>query len=352
MIHTSDAILKLLNAVQHGHPTLAFEDIVDIVVEAGEELIGDYINRDAFKNYILDSTKIFINIRKSFYPHSSTNMKRAVDDLLKVYNVESIDNGNLLKNCFYELSEYDKLIDVDGRVTPVILNEVFEIISLYKMLISSHIAYSKSKDSIDRTIALSTSHTPKNMLLPLKPYIRINLHNGETRPKVYSNIVESYIKDPYGTDFVLSIVRSLGLSNLMNIDSDKLLALEFASQFANSSTPVHKKDIVTSLKIVISALYLNNNIFQTLLRLDKHIPHERLAANIDLILSYFFDIDTTKKRTSHRKFKDSIQIRTHFNMIPLYEYVRKGKEKVNPVLEDKDLMRLFQEKIKVKISKI
>lgn len=333
-------------------PLSRFDEIIDIIIEAGLGVVEDEIDRTQLKNYLLAAFEPLILMHKSFSPVSPLDMENAVEDLLKTYDVKSIDNGDLLKTCFYELSQYDKLVEVDGKIVPVLLSQLFDLIAVYRELMTTHKEYEKATDSIDRTIALSTSHTPEKMLAPLNPYLKKNLHNGEIKPEVYGSVLKSYTDDPYTTDFALSAMRLLGADSLLNTDPEKISAFNFVSQFANSSLQVHTKDIIKSLRIAISMLYLKDHFFQKQLGLEHHIPYEKLAAHIDLILGYFFSIDTQKKKTDPRKFNSKIQIRTNFDTVPLYEYARKGKEKIYPVLEDAEFLYEFQEKIKGKISKI
>jgi|GEM_PF-5378106 len=328
-----------------------FDEIVHILIESATEVVEDEIDRTQFKSYISAFLEPFVLIRKSFSPVAPLEMENAVDDLLKTHDVGSIDEGDLLKTCFHELAQYDKLVKIDGKIAPVLLSQLFDLMTVYKELLAVHKKYGKEADSLDRTIALSTSHTPEKMLVPLNPYLKKNLHNGEIKPEVYENIINAYKDDPYATDFALSAMRSLGADSLLDIDPERILAFDFASQFANSSLQVHTKDIIKSLKIAISLLYLKDHMYQKLLGLEHHIPHEKLAAHIDLILGYVFDIDTQKKKTDPRKFKSKIQIRTHFDTVPLYEYARKGKEKAYPVIENTEFVYELQEKIKGKISK-
>lgn len=351
----NDAFSGLFNTIVsifENSQSLKFEDVLEIIVDVALDLFQDEIDTNSLKSHLHHLCEPIILLRNSRAPTIPDEMKIAVDDLLSNHKIDQIDNGNVLKNCFHELSNYDKLVEINGTIKPVLLNMLFDFIILYSEMLDEHRSYEKELDSINRTIALSTSHSPQRMLYPLNPYLKSNLHNGDVKPQIYSNIIESFKDNPYATDFALSAVRLLGTDSFINIEQEKITAFDFASQFANSSKAVHKKDIINSFSIQLSMFYLKDHFFQKLLNMEKHIPHEQLAFCIDLILGYFFNINTLKKKTDPRKFKKKVQVRTHFDTIPLYEYIRKGKEKEHPALQDYVLMHEIQEKIKGKISEI
>ncbi|PHM17523.1 MAG: hypothetical protein CJD30_06390, partial [Sulfuricurvum sp. PD_MW2] len=262
------------------------------------------------------------------------------------------DETGILENTLYNLSEYDKLIEVDGKLVPVLLNQLFDIFSLYSEMLRVRENYYKKSDSLDRTTALNSSNNTEKTLVPLSPYMKENMHNGIVKPRVYKNVVSDYIKDPYATDHILSAIKHFGIEKMKCASPEEIQALEFIGGYINSTLRVEKKDIINSLKISISQLYLKNSYIQKIVGLEHHLPLETLASYIDHFLGYIFKIDTKKKKTDHRKFKQPIQVRTHFDCVPLFEYVRKGKVKNIPALEDTEFLYEFQEKIKVKISRI
>lgn len=329
---------------------LTIDQVLDLFFETGLEMTNDEIDPVQLRSYLDAQLQPILQIRKAKLPVSREEMESAVNNLLKNHDFKFIDETGILEDTIHNLSKYDKLIEIDNNLVPVLLNQLFDIFNLYSEMLKVRDDYDKESDSIDRTIALSSSNTPEKMLSPLNPYMKENQHNGTIRPSVYKNIVSSYIEDPYATDYALSAMRSLGMNSMKNIDAEKIQAFEFASGYINSTLRVEKKDIINSLKIVIANLYLKDSQIQKMLGLENHLAQETLASYIDHFLGYVFMIDTKKKITDHRKFKQPVQVRTHFDCVPLYEYIRKGKEKSNPALSDVAFQEEFQEKIKGKIS--
>lgn len=336
-------------AIQSG---LSVEQIIDLILEAGIEVTTSEIDPIQLKAYLDAQLQPILQIRKSQLPASKKEMKSAVKNLLKIHEFKIIDETGILENTLYKLSEYDKLIEVNNRFIPVILSQLFDIFSLYIRMLKVHDIYYKKSDTLERTTALNSSNSTDKALVPLSPYMKKNIHNGAIKPNVYKNVVSAYIEDPYATDYALSAIKLFGIEKMKYANPEEIQALEFIGGYINSTLRVEKKDIINSLKITISHLYLKNSPLQKMLGLNHHLPQETLASCIDHCLGYIFKIDTKKKKTDHKKFKQPIQVRTHFDCVPLLEYVRKGKVKNNPIFEDTEFLHKFQEKIKVKISKI
>jgi len=341
--------LLTVQAVQIG---LGVEQIIDLFLEASIEIAENEIDPIQLKTYLTAQLQPILQIRKSQLPTSTKEMEFAFSNLLEMHKFKISDETGILKDTFYSLLAYDKLIEVNNKLVPVLLNQLFDIFSLYDEILKVRETYYKKSDTLERTTALNSSNSPDKTLVPLYPYMKENMHNGTVKPNVYKNVVSAYIKDPYATDYALSVIKLFGIENIKCADPEKIQALNFIGGYINSTLRVEKKDIINSLRITISNLYLKNSYVQKILGLEHHLAQEVLASYIDHFLGYIFKIDTWKKKTDHRKFKQPIQVRTHFDCVPLLEYVRKSKVKNNPVFEDTEFLHEFQEKIKVKISKI
>lgn len=345
----SNMFMLASQCIQSG---LTIESALDLIFETGVEIFDNEIDPIQLKTYLTTQLQPILQIRKSQVPTSKKEMESAVKNLLDMHEFKFEDETGILKDALYKLSEYDRLIEVNHKLVPVLLNQLFDIFSLYSEMLKVREIYYKKSDSLDRTTALNSSNNTEKTLVPLHPYMKENKHNGVVKPRIYKNVVSAYIENAYETDFALSAIKLFGIEKVKCANPEEIQALEFIGGYINSTLRVEKKDIINSLKITISQLYLKNSYIQKLLGLEHHLPLETLASYIDHFLGYIFKIDTKKKKTDHRKFKQPIQIRTHFDCVPLLEYVRKGKEKKNPVLVDSEFLHEFQEKIKVKISKI
>lgn len=331
---------------------LSIEQLTDIICETALDITHNEIDHIKLKAHLVTQLQPVHQIRGSQLPTSKKEMECAVKNLLEMHEFKFIDETGILADTLHKLSEYDKLLEINNKLVPVLLNQLFDIFSLYSEMLKVREIYYKKSDSLDRTTALNSSNNTEKTLVPLYPYMKENKHNGVVKPRIYKNVVSAYIENAYVTDFALSAIKLFGIEKVKCANPEEIQALEFIGGYINSTLRVEKKDIINSLKITISQLYLKNSYIQKLLGLEHHLPLETLASCIDHFLGYIFKIDTKKKKTDHRKFKQPIQIRTHFDCVPLLEYVRKGKEKKNPVLEDTEFLHEFQEKIKVKISKI
>ena len=289
--------------------------------------------------------QVYLDAGKTYPSLDNNTLTKARNNLYKLYEIDFEDNERILENTLYELCQYDKLIDYDGVSVPFLLNQIIMTIGIYANLLETW-ATQKKLDSLNRTLAHTSSTTPEKMLSPLNPYVKDNPYTNAMQTKVLRNICKDFIEDSYSMDYALSYLRYLNPKDFKKMDKEKVDALYKLTKFINSNGQVSKEHIFNSLKIQISKLYLQNDIFQTILKHDKHISKEKLARHIDVIMEHIFEIKSTTKPS---KLGSPTQVRTHYEGIPLLEYTRKGKERKHPMLEDTEVLNELSENIKGKV---
>ena len=289
--------------------------------------------------------QVYLDAGKTYPSLDNNTLTKARNNLYKLYEIDFEDNERILENTLYELCQYDKLIDYDGVSVPFLLNQIIMTIGIYANLLETW-ATQKKLDSLNRTLAHTSSTTPEKMLSPLNPYVKDNPYTNAMQTKVLRNICKDFIEDSYSMDYALSYLRYLNPKDFKKMDKEKVDALYKSTKFINSNGQVSKEHIFNSLKIQISKLYLQNDIFQTILKHDKHISKEKLARHIDVIMEHIFEIKSTTKPS---KLGSPTQVRTHYEGIPLLEYIRKGKERKHPMLEDTEVLNELSENIKGKV---
>ena len=309
------------------------------------KIANDMLDNEVDLSNLMKLGQVYIDAEKTYVPLNDNALTEARDNLYKQYEIDFENSERILENTLYELSKYDKLIDYDGVTVPFLLNQVLGTLFIYANLFLTW-ADQKKLDSLNRTIAHTSSTTTKKMLSPLNPYIKDNPYTSAMSTKVLRNIYEDFIEDPYGTDYALSHLRLLDPDDFKKMEKEKVDAFYQSTKFINSNGQVEKKDIFNSLKIQISRLYLQNDVFQIILKDDKHISKEKLARHIDVIMEHVFE---TKSTTRAPKLGTPTQVRTYYEGIPLLEYTRKGKEKKHPMLEDPTILNELSEKIKGKV---
>lgn len=309
------------------------------------KIANDMLDNEVDLSNLMKLGQVYIDAEKTYPPLDKNVLRQARNNLYDLYEIDFEDDELILKNTLYELSQYDKLIDYDGLSVPFLLNQIIVMILTYANLLETW-ATQKKLDALNRTIAHTSSTTTKKMLSPLNPYIKDNPYTNAMQTKVLRNICEDFIEDSYSMDYALSYLRYLDPKDFKKIEKDKVDALYSSFKFINSNGQVSKEHIFNSLKIQISKLYLQNDIFQTILKHDKHISKEKLARHIDVIMEHVFEIKSTTKPL---KLGTPTQVRTHYEGIPLLEYTRKGKEKKHPMIEDPTILNELSEKIKGKL---
>lgn len=307
--------------------------------------INEALDNEVDISNLMKPVQVYIDAEKTYTPSDDDILTQARNNLYELYEIDFEDDERILENTLYELSQYDKLIDYDGVTVPFLLNQTIVMIGTYANLLETW-AKQKKLDSLDRTIAHTSSTTTKKMLSPLNPYIKDNPYTPAMQTKVLRNICEDFIEDSYSMDYALSYLRHLDPKDFKTMEKDKVDALYASFKFINSNGQVSKEHIFNSLKIQISKLYLKNDAFQTILKSDIHISKEKLARHIDVMMEHIFEI---KSATKSSKLGTPTQVRTHYEGIPLLEYTRKGKEKKHPILDDTELLDELSEKIKGKV---
>jgi len=317
------------------------EEILEHITKIANEMLDNKVDL----SNLMKLGQIYIDAENTYIPFDNNALSKAKNNLYNLYEIDFENDDLILENTLYELCQYDKLIDYNGVPIPFLLNQVIMTISIYANLLVTW-AEQKKLDSLNRTIAHTSSTTSEKMLSPLNPYIKDNPYTNAMQTKVLRNICEDFIEDPYSMDYALSYLRYLDPKDFKKIEKDKVDAFYTSTIFINSNGQVSKEHIFNSLKIQISKLYLQNDAFQIILKHNKHISKEKLARHIDVIMEHVFEI---KSNTKPSKLGTPTQVRTHYEGIPLLEYTRKGKEKKHPMLEDTEVLDELSEKIKGKV---
>ena len=326
-------------AIQYLQDGNTIEELTDHILISSEELLDNEVNLSSLKEMF----QPLADLPKTYKPDRKNESKEALDNLFNLHKINFEDEYIVVKNVFIDLLKYDKLIVKDGIPIPFLLDQLLQIIATYMNLLESWNNYNKEADTIKRTIALSTSNSPEKMLSPLKPYLKQNDFNNEKERVALETICEAYKNDSYEIDFALSSVGLLSPDNFPGLEVEQVNALFKSLKFMNSSAPVEKKDIINSLKIQISLLYLEDNLSQKALQLDKHVSKEVLASYIDVIIEYLLELKST---TSASKLGNPIQVRTNFDMVPLFEYTKKNSKKTHPAFKDEEFINELLEKFK------
>ena len=317
------------------------DEILNHITKIANEMLDNELDL----SNLMKLGQVYIDAEKTYSPTNEDALTQARSNLYNLYEIDFGDDERILENTLYELSQYDKLIDYDGLSVPFLLNQVIVMIFTYANLLETWVTQ-KKLDSLNRTIAHTSSTTPEKMLSPLNPYLKDNPYTNTIQTKVLRKVCKEFTDDPYTVDYELSYLRHLDPKDFKKIEKDKVDAFYASTKFINSSGQVSKKHIFNSLKIQISKLYFKNDVFQIILKHDKHISKEKLARHIDVIMEHVFEVKSTTKSS---KLGKHTQVRTHYEGIPLLEYIRKGKERKHPMLEDTTILNELLEKIKGKI---
>jgi len=322
--------------VEYNKNGYTINELFNFIIKASEEMLDNEVDLTELRKEF----ELFNDIQKTYTLIDSNELPQSVRNLFELYNLNYKNEDQILKTTYDELVKYDKLIDKYGSTIPFVFNQLTGLIASYLDLLKKWDEHSQEIDSLKRTIALSLSNSVQKMLSPMNPYIKDNMFTNEKTNKVFKNIYENYMDDSYSTNLALSAINLINPSDFKNVATEKIEALYQSSVFINSALPIKKKDIIASLKIHISLLYQNNSPLLPSFKLDKYISKEKLASHIDVILQYVFEIDS---KTNIKKLGSAVQIRTHFDNVPLYEYQRKGKIKEHPVLKDEEFLNQFLE---------
>lgn len=312
--------------------------------EACDEYLEYSINLDSF----MSTLEVYFDICNTRPFQNDVERKLAFDNTIKEYfDQDMLTDSPILLETFDFLSKHDRIIIRNNQPFLYLLDIFFVSLVSHYILFDQYKRNKKQIDTIDKTIALSTSHSPSKMVSPINKLTKQNiLTKDNISCKVLSSIREDFIKDKYLTNFYLTSFSAFQPSDFIGFDKEPINALYNSKKFFNSAVPIEIKDILHSIQTYFIVFYLSTSNFTKMLKIEKPISLEQLGLHLNVIMEHVFE--TKKSIIVDNIYKKEFQIRTYYEDYPLLEVVRKGKKRTNPIYQKSDFSNIL-EKIKGKL---
>jgi hypothetical protein len=276
------------------------------------------------------------------------NIDKILNDTISPYfDVKS--NKDLVLN-LKKLVKFDVCRQFsDGKIVFMSMSVLLEVIKDYEAMLDFYKRQSSPKiKPINAGLSHSTSKSISKILEhPIKT-IEENIAletMGSDRNKTKLKVFEDFEEKPQEIDYMLRILANYISPSLfkllakeaseVEVNDEKLKAIYDSSKFLNAAMPIKPNDILKSFSIAVSGLYQKDSKWHLITEnTNEKISDKVLAETINNLYGYIFNV---KKFANPKKFTEPIQIRTFYEIAPLFEFQTEDNKKLDPMLDDEDL---------------
>lgn len=318
------------------------KELLELFLSSGYKLFSDDVEEEKFKNLLTPLYEIYLtkNLAKE------DDREQVLENTILQYLDKEVEGYRIIKNHLLELSEYDKVIERDG-------DEYFYLIDLLMQYYQLHFqaleTYEDIKKSEIQGIVFSSSHSPEKVISKehnaVKNVLASMPDNQEL--KFRDNLYIEYKNNPHAVNKALYTVNMLG--GIKSIPQEKNEYIKNARTVINSALPFEKKEIYKSANILILLFFRKDSIFRSSIKIDNNISNNKIIEINSVLMEYLFE---TKNQLNKDNVSQIIQVRTDFDMTPLYEFQNPKNIKIHPMLEDTDDNRVFMNEFIENFKKI
>lgn len=318
------------------------------LVIALKKVCEDYLEYSVNLDDFMSRLEVYFDMSNSRSFQDDIERKLALNNTIKEHYYENIFlDLPILLETFDFLSKHDKIIIRNDKPLLYLFDTFLDDLTQHTRLIEKYNTDKEKIDTIDKTIALSTSHSPSKMVSPINKLTKQNiLTKDDVSCKALASVRDDFIKDKYLTNFYLTSFGAFQPNDFIGFDKEPINALYNSKKFFNSAVPIEIKDILHSIQAYFIILYMSTSIFTKMLQIEKPISLEELGLHLNVIMEHIFE--TKKSIIVDNIYKKEFQIRTYYEDYPLLEVVRKGKKRTNSIYQMPDYHNLL-EKIKGKL---
>lgn len=320
------------------------EQLLTAIKEVCNEYLKYSINLDNF----MSELEIYFEACNSRPFQNDDERKLALDNTIKEYlDKDILVDSPILLETFDFLSNYDRITMRNDQPFLYLFDIFLDNLIQHSILIEQYYIHKEKIDTIDKTIALSTSHSPSKMVSPINKLTTQNILNQDNISRsVLSSVRDDFIKDRYLTNFYLTSFGVFEPNDFIGFEKEPINALYNSKKFFNSAISIEIKDILHSIQAYFIILYMSTSMYTKMLQIEKPMSLELLGLHLNVIMEHIFE--TKKSIIIDNIYKKEFQIRTYYEDYPLLEVVRKGKKRTNPIYQMSDYHDIL-EKIKGKI---
>lgn len=329
------------------------EELLPLISNA----FSDYTKEDIEENIIDNLLNPFTEAYSTLELKEEDNRESILNSTIHKYFEEDTENYIIVKNHLLELSQYDKVIERDNTKYFFLIDMLLTGYLLHFSALEEFDNLKKQNDIGISGIALSSSTTVNAIIAKehnaVKTALKSMPNNKELefRDKIY----EEYLRNPHSANKSLHIVNLLG--GLKSLSDEKNEYISNARKVINSAFPFEKKEIYKSANILIILFFRKDSMWIKELKPEKIISNNKLIEINEVLMENIFE---TKNKLNKDNISQAIQVRTDYDLTPLYEFRNDFNMKIHPMLEDteenqeywNEITEYFKKKIPLKSDDI
>jgi len=321
---TKDLLNYFTKLLKSGHTN---EELLSII----NNTFLEYTKEDIENENINAILKPLVEVYSTRELEDNDNKENILNNTIRQYFDKAEENYTIVRNHLLELSLYDKIIERNNIEYFFLIDMLLANYSLHFNALEEYNNLKKQNDIGVSGVALSSSTTAEAIIAKehnaVKTVLKSMPNNEElkTRDKVYNE----YLRNPHSASKSLHIVNLLGgIKSLSEKDNEYI---SNARKIINSAFPFKIKEIYKSANLSIVLFFRKDSMWIKELKPEHIISNNKLIEINEVLMENIFE---TKNKLNKDNISQAIQVRTDYDLTPLYEFRNDSNIKIHPMLED------------------
>lgn len=331
----------------------ADEELLPLISNA----FAEYTKEDIEESIIDNLLNPFVEVSFTRKLNKDDDRENILNNTIHKYFEKDTDNYTIVKNHLLELSLYDKVIE-RGDISYFFLIDL--LLTNYVLHFSALEEFNNLKKQNDicvSGIALSSSTTANAIISKEHNAVKTVLNSmpNNEELKFRDKIYEEYLRNPHSASKILHTINLFGsVKSLSDEENEYILN---ARKVINSAFPFEVKEIYKSANLLILIFFRSDSFWIKNIKPDKVISNNKLIEINEVLMENIFE---TKNKLNKDNVSQPIQVRTDYDLTPLYEFRNNSNIKIHPAFEDtkdnqdywNDITEYFKGKIPLKSNDI
>lgn len=311
------------------------EELLPLINDIFVEYLKEEIEEENIKALI----NPFIETYSTRELEENGNRENILQNTIHKYFEKDTENYTIVKNHLLELSLYDKVIERDNTQYFFLIDM---LLTNYLLHFSALEEYDASKEKVNNSsVSLSKSTMAKVIISKehnaIKTALKTMPNNEELqfRNKIY----EEYLRNPHSASKALHTINLFGgIKSFSDEENEYILN---ARKIVNSAFPFEKKEIYKSANLLIILFFRKDTMWIKELKPKHIISNNKLIEINEVLMENIFE---TRNKLNKDNIAQIIQVRTDYDLTPLFEFRNTSNTKIHPMFEDtKDNKEYFDE---------
>jgi hypothetical protein len=303
------------------------EELLPLINDA----FSEYTKEDIKENVISNLLNPFVEVYLTREFKEDDNRESILENTIFQYFEKDIENYTIIKNHLLELSLYDKIIERDNINYFYLINMLLiNYILHFNALIERRLVKEKS-DTDTSSVSLSNSTTVKAIISKQYNAVKttlVSMPNNEEL-KFRDNLYEEYLRNPHSASKIIHSINLLG--GVKSFTDEQNEYIFNSRKVIDSAFPFKIKDIYKSANLLILIFFRSDSFWIKGLKTEKIISNNKLIEINEVLMENIFE---TRNKLNKDNVSQPIQVRTDYDLTPLYEFRNDSNIKIHPAFED------------------